>query len=154
MIPVDQTRFGHTAPLTEAPGNCFAACIASILELRLDQVPDESANWKEGMTHDDSWPLYFNAISIWLRERGYFYIEVPTPQLYIQAASWKEFDVYNIIAGPSPRNPEIYHAVVGKGVKLVHDPHPSRDYILSIDGKPWYFGFLLPIDASKMSYMG
>ncbi len=33
MKPVDQTTFGHPG------GNCFSACVASLLEMSVDQVP-------------------------------------------------------------------------------------------------------------------
>lgn len=34
MIPVDQTTYGHT------DGNCFSACVASILEIPIEEVPN------------------------------------------------------------------------------------------------------------------
>jgi hypothetical protein len=33
MLPVDQTTFGHPG------GNCFSACVASLLELPIEEVP-------------------------------------------------------------------------------------------------------------------
>ena len=59
MKPVMQTKF-TTEDMT-VHGNCHAACIASILELPLEDVPAF-----EDMGHEWS-----NALSIFLVERGY-----------------------------------------------------------------------------------
>lgn len=37
-------------------------------------------------------------------------------------------DAYTILTGPAPRG--FNHSVVGKGLMLAHDPHPSRDGLL------------------------
>jgi hypothetical protein len=44
-------------------GNCFSACVASILELPIESVPDFDNDIKD----DDSW---LEKWQIWLRERG------------------------------------------------------------------------------------
>lgn len=103
MKPVDQSllvdRDGH--------GDCLRACVASILELPLADVPDFALfgpNWM--------WALV--------------------------AFAECDFDTYGehsgvfIANGPGPRGTR--HSVVYEDYAMVHDPHPSRAGLLSIDG--------------------
>lgn len=148
MIPVNQTRFA-TDSETEAPGNCYAACIASILELKLRDVPDEANYWKPGMSNKESWIPYNKEVHKFLRERGLTLIEIPEKSVFFGG---EIFDCYSIISGPSPRNNSVNHAVVGQGNSFVHDPHPSKNFILRIDDsleRGWYFEFLVPIDVAR-----
>lgn len=117
MKPVDQDKFGMP------DGNCFAACIASILELPLAEVPNF-------VTFGDKW--YERTVEF-LRCRGF------TP-IYVTRAGAEQMDIhalieaghYFIVTGKSPRG-DFDHCVVQHGSELVHDPHPSRAFI---DG-PW-----------------
>lgn len=146
MKPVDQTRFGIEEPLTEAPGNCFAAALASLLELELHEVPDEADTWKPGMSHRESWRLYEPRVFDWLREeQGFLLVEVQIGDLFFRGG---EFDSYCILSGPSPRNNDVFHAVVGQGNKIVHDPHPSRDGLAQVKGKRWWYEMLIPLDPA------
>jgi hypothetical protein len=104
MIPVTQTRTG-------ANGNCFAACLASILEVPMHVVPDFGG--------DDVW--LGNAQSF-LAGFGLYYIQVPPDD----PALWNAFtsgEVFHTIEGTSPRGGQ--HAVVGRNGEMVHDPHPQ-----------------------------
>ena len=61
MIPVMQTRTGQNP---EASGNCFSACVASILECTLDDLPDEAKIVQEikqevGVEKWQEWPDRF-----------------------------------------------------------------------------------------------
>lgn len=120
MHKVDQTEFG------EEKGNCFSACVASILELPIDDVPFF-------MAPGDWYPRFEE----WLKPLGYY------PVCFeLEGASqsvMKEFGVH-ILSGKSPRG-DFEHSVVACGDKVVHDPHPSRDgigelvdYILIVRG--------------------
>ncbi len=105
MIPVDQTVFG-------APnGDCLPACIASILELPLAEVPHFGA---------EDW---FAALTAWLAPRGLY------PVCAGVAGDWRPAGLH-ILAGKSPRG-AFLHAVVARGAEIVHDPHPSRAGLLS-----------------------
>jgi hypothetical protein len=112
VIPVDQTLFGVPG------GNCFAACVASILELDIRDVPY--------FMEDDFWKPRFDA---WLKPQGlsaryYAFGDRPLRM---------EMDVpirgFYILHGTSPRG---NHAVVANGRRIVHDPHPSRQGLISI----------------------
>lgn len=100
--PVDQTRFG-------SGGNCFSACVAMLLELRIDDVP-------YFMTGADWW----HAFETWLRERRFAPIWHDRRG---EIASKPAPDGFNIKSGQSPRFPGRYHSVLAYRDRVVHDPH-------------------------------
>ena len=104
MKPVFQDKFG------KPDGNCFAACVASILEL--DYIPDINGN-------DDRW---WFAVNEFLQPFGLFYLEFkvnhPDGELTLDMIPG-----FVILVGPGPRG--INHAVVGLNGKIIHDPHPD-----------------------------
>lgn len=112
MKPVDQTIFGPGEGA--AAGNCWSACIASILELPLAEVPHFVA------VEGDDWWL---AMQAWLQERGLqaVHFEVAGKDL---SELW-EPKGFTILTGDSPRG-DFLHAVIGEGFSMIHDPHPSR----------------------------
>lgn len=122
MIPVDQTLFGKN-------GNCWAACIASILEVPLEGVPNFCAlpgNWLEKAEewlrkHHELTVLGFRA-----RGEGAFYCR---PALH------------HVMSGPGPRG--LLHAVVGFQGEMVHDPHPSRNGLIEAEE----YEFLIQYEA-------
>ena len=125
MTPVDQTRFGDE-------GNCFAACLASILECPLESVPDPMEIHRAGQN-------WRRAISAWLRTiHGLEYIEIKRG-----ADGWTMLmpPSFHVIGGKSPRGTECGHAVVGFRGAMVHDPHPSRQGILDVED----FGFFVKL---------
>lgn len=104
MIPVTQTTFG-------APGgNCFSACVASLLELSIDEVP-------YFMGHDD----WYGAFADWLKPRGLYPL---TFKVRAGDDEWRPAG-FHILSGKSPRG-DFDHSVVAYAGKVVHDPHPSR----------------------------
>jgi hypothetical protein len=100
MRPVDQTTYGVN------DGNCFSACLASILEISIEGVP-----LFLGPYWDDFLP--------WLADRG------------LSASLYRRDDYvpqgYSIAGGPSKRFAGRMHACVAFNGVVVHDPHPSRD---------------------------
>jgi hypothetical protein len=120
MIPVIQTRL--STPDKPAYGNCFTACIASILELPIEQVPnfiDYGRDW-------------FIPFLQFIEDAGYtydgtYYIKNRrTPEeLERFHRTFEGVDGYYIVGGGSPRGFSLGHAVVYKGGELVHDPHPD-----------------------------
>jgi hypothetical protein len=97
--PVDQTRFGVP------DGNCLEACVASLLGLSIEKVPDFGV---------DGWHA---ALCSFLNARGMY------PLQFQSNGGDAGPPGYHIIGGQSARGP---HAVVGRGSVIVHDPHPSR----------------------------
>lgn len=110
MIPVVQT---DTTPGT---GNCLAACIASILELPLEEVPNP---------HTPDWQAIWRD---WLRRRGLSLLTWEIPEDY---TSWSEEELrahlpgYCMVAVDSPRFAGKLHSVVTFDGQVVHDPHPD-----------------------------
>ena len=123
MKPVDQTI------LTFPGGNCFSACVASILEMNLDDVPY--------FMEPEDWLGYFNK---WLRPLGFYAIDIP-----LNGSDWRP-EGYYILSGESPRNKDYDHSTVALGNKIVHDPHPSKDNIK--DEK--FATILIQLDPSKV----
>ena len=104
MKPVFQTKFGVPE------GNCFAACLASVFEIELDEVPDFGIA--------DDWYIKF---SDWMKVR----FDIRPLELHIPAMSrqnWKP-NGYHLISGVGSRG--IYHSVVGLDGVAVHDPFPG-----------------------------
>lgn len=115
MIPVDQTIFGMPN------GNCFAACVASVLELPLSVVPNF-------MENHDTW---FEDFYQWVGPAGYAPLFVKADAVrcgYVDPRPLIDCGHYFIVSGLSPRGDHL-HAVVQHRGKTVHDPHPSRDGI-------------------------
>lgn len=125
MKPTHQTKFG-------AEGNCFDACVASLLE-----IPLEDVNYFRG---EDTW---YSDFQHWLAPRGLAYVEVDcskTNPLYRFP-----MPVLAIGSGDSPRGAEAgAHAVVIElnqwDKTVVHDPHPSG---AGIEGEIKAVGFLV-----------
>lgn len=112
MKPAHQTLFGSQE------GNCWAACIASILELPVAEVPNLGVE-----------PDWLGATYRWLQPRGYtglYYGPYSDPPTKLIAGP----SVWHIVSGTSPRDPNVLHAVVAFGDELRHDPHPSAAFIV------------------------
>jgi hypothetical protein len=113
MRPVDQRIFGSW-------GNCLPACVASILEIPLDEVP---------LFHDPTSSVYVPQVvklNAWLEPKGLYAMEYAFPW----EATYMLPKDYYILCGVSPRRP---HVVVAYGDVIVHDPHPSRAGLVSVD---------------------
>lgn len=131
MKPVDQTVLSK--PDENVWGNCLEACVASLLEIPIEDVPNFGI--------DSGW---FGRYLAFIREQGY---EMPShfhfpggfpfgagPDLGVGV------DGCFIAAGPSPRQlhfgdgAPLYHAViVDASGNVVHDPHPSRAGVLRVE---------------------
>ncbi len=109
MKPVDQTMLDPTS------GNCFSACVASILEVSLEHVPYFMA--------DENW---FAVFAKWLAPHGYY----PVMLKLSNADEWETRGLC-ILGGKTVRGTS--HAVVGRGRTICHDPHPSRDGLTEIE---------------------
>jgi hypothetical protein len=115
MKPVFQTNFAEN-------GNCFNACVASILELDLDDIPDfgaaiEGVDWMTNLNN-------------WLRPKDLCYFEgrLSYDENYDNFFSDKDF--YFIATGPTNRSRDILHSTVYRKGMLVHDPLPRGEGIL------------------------
>lgn len=109
MKPVMQT-------ITGSSGNCMSACLASILELPIEVVP----NFFDAGPDDSDW---WNALRAWLRQFGLGIITLT----FESPAQWTNLRLagYHIVSGPSPRLEGMHHATVWHAGQMVHDPHPD-----------------------------
>jgi hypothetical protein len=103
MIPVTQT-------ITGEQGNCFTACLASILELPIREVPNFAK-----LTNSDE--EFFAMVDEWLATRGLKYSSIPIYNRAVPPVG------YGTIEGVSPRGGQ--HACVAYNGVMVFDPHPK-----------------------------
>lgn len=108
-----QSKFETNVTRPDAPeewGDCWAACLASVLEIDAATVPNPN------LVPEGGW---FDQQETWLRKTfglGLVYVEV---------GEWFPIGLH-LIMGTSPRGPW-QHTVVGRSGAMVHDPHPSGD---------------------------
>lgn len=133
MRPVDQTVF------VVPGGNCFSACVATLLELELAEVPyfmgdgppDQPCNW-------------FELFAAWLDPLGFY----PLCCTLGGDDRWRPQGLH-ILSGLSPRAVDLgetwQHSVVARGDRIVHDPHPSRAGLCSRDDVV----VLVPFDPAR-----
>ena len=125
----------HQTILGAGKGNCFSTCIACLLELPVDEVPNFCGdNWG----NDGEW---FRAANRWLARFGLRYFEVDFGEWVGHELGLP--DCYLIVCGPGPRDCD--HATVWLGGEMIHDPHPSGMGLL----KPKSVGLLVPTDPRK-----
>ena len=124
MTPVEQTILGPQ-------GNCFSACVASILELSIEEVPDfdDSAGWRHWFSEWQRW-LAGRNLSIHCARHDERY---PRPLGYaILQARWPDDGGY-------------HHVVCFDG-EIVWDPSPLREMGV---GEWEYFYVFTVIDPAK-----
>lgn len=123
MIPITQTKVGDR-------GNCLSACVASLLEIPIEWVPDFTRELHGPVTPQ---PIKLNT---WLSTVGlealYFMTDIMHPDHACPNG-------YYIMTGWSPRGRP--HVVIGLDKSIAHDPHPSRTGLTRVDG----FIILLPL---------
>lgn len=132
MIAVSQTSFGNNE------GNCWAACLATILEMPLESIPDFRG------------PEQFDATLAWLWGRKMTMVELNfrpriKPPLWFERFGLKGTGLA-IAGGKSPRG-DFDHAIViavdhvAQKVEFVHDPHPSGAWLEDLDS----LAFIMPV---------
>lgn len=113
MIPVYQRE----------PGDCFRACIASMFELRLLDVP----SFHEGIPNGKLLPPdRVAAMDAWLADRGFTYLEfgfpMPVDQILARMNSYNPGCTY-LLTGRTREG--VTHTVIAKGGSVIHDPGSS-----------------------------
>ena len=123
-------------------GNALQACIATILDIELNETPNFIAD-----------PAgYMASLHTFLHSRGYTFLKLATPGNKLPVAgSWGALCV---AAGGSPRG-EHKHVVVaqvdcedGRTLRCIHDPHPDGRGIT--EHQESWAGFIVPLDVSMM----
>lgn len=121
MIKVFQTKFGREE------GNCYNACIATIMGIELENVPDFGKD-----------SLWWDRAINFFEDFGLHIVRVPA----IDGKVEQHDDMYTMVSGMGPRG--LRHAVVYKGSKLFHDPHPDGGGVI-----PDCIEYLAPFDIGK-----
>lgn len=143
MRPVLQTRFGFPS------GNCLLACVASILEVPLEEVPDgwDEEGWLARGHTENYWHEIQLVLNDWLLAQGRVYctiqFEEPIPFLLWRERlerclphsllPLREFIIGVRLATPDPEGRYIGHALVATRTSVLHDPavrstgHYQRD---------------------------
>ena len=142
MIRIKQTKFGPVE------GNCFTACIASLLEVPIEEVNIDP--------HADRW---WDSLQAYLKPKNLFFLEVRL-DVAVQYPLYAMSGIYCVFSGKSPRTFEghdgVNHAVVGMVnsdperpviFDCIHDPHPDGTFIK--EGSLWGLGFIMKLDPSK-----
>jgi len=142
MIKVYQTKFKGIDVPREEQGNCFQACLASLLEIPLESAFD----WTQYSEHRDDIPIeeqpWYAAFNEWLIKFG-------LASIYLQdyPSQLTALNGYYIVAVKSNtlKNGENHCVIINKG-KLAHDPNPKSNAkgstILGIY-------LLVPLDMAK-----
>ena len=118
-------------------GNCFSACLASILEIPLSEVP----NYQE---ENGKW--YFN-YKRWLQQ---FDCDFLSLQNWGKETIGFAPKVYAIVSGTSPRG--LTHSVIYFEHKMVHDPHPEGGGVKDITD--WIYIVPIRLSIGKKEVMG
>lgn len=136
MVGVKQTKAGGPDAPAGLRGNCFGACIASVLEVGMDQVPDLPQELEHTMDGDGDatewWRHYERVLG------GFGYVMTS-----VKAADWMPtflaHDMYWIAGVPSlnlpptEKVPDPLHAVVARGVRVAWDPSNKKTYAGVLD---------------------
>jgi len=121
MTPVDQAVL-HDQELGKV-GDCFRACVASLLDLPIADVPHFVAK-------GENWSV---ALVEWLAARGLEPLCFDT-----RIALFGREHEPCIASGDGPRGAK--HSVVWCDGEVAHDPHPSRG---GLAGEPEWFMYLV-----------
>ena len=119
MNPIKQ-KYSHIPD--KQHGDCWRACLASILECDIDTFPYHNG--------DISWPEEWQEVLGILEEMGYFYETIPINSVTQGLIDCPDTDGYSIAIGKSNRG--VNHSVVWKN-GMAHDPHPDNTGLLEIE---------------------
>jgi hypothetical protein len=113
-------------------GDCYRACIASIIEVPTTHVPHPGTNGER------EWYDQMKFMDRWLAERGYWTFGLKVNA--VDLPMYQEHTVgYYILGGKSPRAP---HFVVALRDKIVHDPHPEGGGLVADADDTWNLQFV------------
>lgn len=128
MRGVYQTRFN--------PGNCWEACIATLIGCPLEDVPEWPSDPEQG-------PDYIASLREWLSER--FGLTLLWLQRKALEASWGGAWALRITVVETSET--TCHAVICRGSEIVWDPHPDPPH--DLDGAVLDHYYLVPLDVSQ-----
>jgi hypothetical protein len=138
MIPIYQTKVNIKNSNGEVVqhGNCFAAAVASILEVPITEVPNVEV--LINVTNGYWWLV----MDTWLQSKGYELCADDRYKVFHddkhglfegKREEWiaECINKYYIVVGKSHRG--VMHNVIYKNGEMVHDPHLSQDGLLTFE---------------------
>jgi hypothetical protein len=120
VIPVKQLILHD--PANGKYGDCFRACVASLMEFPCEKVPHFFDK-----DDPDGWYM-FKQYCIRMGYEIFSVYDAHPPISYTD---------YYIATGHSPRFPDALHCTIYRRGILVHDPHPDNSGILDITECMW-----------------
>ena len=131
MTPTNQTKFSAFTSKGEriTYGNCLVACIASVLDVDIHEVPNLYTLY--GITRPQppdavDTPYWAEVLNVWMREKHGKELEIMTALAYASRVTKDaNYPRTAIVKGMSHRDKPhccIYHLST-----LIWDPHPSRE---------------------------
>jgi hypothetical protein len=127
MKPIMQTKFG------KEEGNCFQASVASLFELKLDEVPDFCNIYRDDEEH------WFREFVLWLGQWRMSAIMIDTDKTDLKTRPNYQ-DCFLLVG--AARVDGVEHSIIYYNGDLVHDPNPNsgklkiRDVILIFHKNP------------------
>jgi hypothetical protein len=126
LKPVFQTKFNNE-------GNCFAACVASLLECDINNVPF--------LYEQETWEKYEFRLNEFLKLEFKLFLITDEYDMekyqYFLENDLK--DSYSIVSGDAERG--FFHAVIYKNGNLAHDPHPQGKGLINTKYMYLFFKF-------------
>lgn len=104
-------------------GDCMRAAVASVLELSSEKVPNFA-----DLPNRECWHEYIK----FLGKNGWGLYSVYVGAGEPHPEPLKDECEYYFMIGPSPRDKNISHQVVGHKGKMIHDPHPDKIGLASL----------------------
>lgn len=140
MMPVYQEITDHN----EAEGrfgDCYRACVASMLGMRLLDVPHFVMDAWNGTNYNADYEI--RAVREWLKPRDLGLVVIACESLFSDSHYQ---GVMAIVTGRGPRN--LNHCCIYRGGELYHDPHPIGGGLIGPckeDSFYWH-EFFVPLD--------
>jgi len=139
MIPVTQTKFhvfSKDGKIVQR-GNCFAAVVASMLEITIYDVPNVEVLFYEDY-NDEGSTFWYEVMQTFLTSKGWDWsgdarYKVFHPEFGVKDEEliMKLKDTFYFGIGKSARG--VNHVCIFQNGIMVHDPHPSRDGLETLE---------------------
>jgi len=118
--------------LSPKTGNCHQACLASLLDMKLDDVP-----------HFMVMENFHRKETEWLIKKGFVYVGAYIPDFFPNDYEFEGIEGYFIAGGPTDRGTQ-HSVIVDKKLNLIHDPNPNGNGLTEIEcvyliEKPKYY---------------
>ncbi len=130
MKPTDMTILHD--PDNGYYGDCQRACIASLLEIDINEIPHfyETGNDSE----------FFKSLNRYLATQGLVHVE--TMPIDFKLSQYRnKGNLYHMIYGETVRGSQ--HAIVALNGEIIHDPHPDKAGLDKSKKDDWHYAFLV-----------